>query len=107
MVSVSPTPAAGRVGDEAGREGLGIARAGIRTDHALRNQVAVAVVVDRDHLLGLARGALELGVVRARLLAAAVAGAERCRRCGARFGGRRALGERPRRVGATAGLIAL
>src|SRR5258706_13495858 len=66
-----------RIRCERRREGIRIARADRGLQDAARRQVAVAVVVDRDALRGLARGALELHPADRRGLAAAVAGGER------------------------------
>src|SRR5258706_15289698 len=66
-----------RIRCERRREGIRIARADRGLQDAARRQVAVAVVVDRDALRGLARGALELHPADRRVLAAAVAGGER------------------------------
>src|SRR5438552_15198242 len=68
-----------RIRGKGRRERVRIARAAGRLHDAARDEVAVAVVVDRDRLRGPLRGALELRPLHARVLAAAVPGAERRR----------------------------
>src|SRR5688500_12112220 len=89
-----------RIRHERVRERLRLVRALRLADHALGDEIAVAVVPDRDRFGGAARGAHEVGGVDMRVLAFAVAGAEAFLACALR--GRRGLGGRTGTAGEAA-----